>query len=92
MAEAQKIQDIDVLAVILGKLKSQGKRIVQCHGVFDLLHVGHIRYFNSAKSSVTYWWSASRQTPMSTRVPDVRHFHMTYARKRLLRWTRWTLW
>lgn len=25
-------------------------RIVQCHGVFDLLHIGHIRHFQSAKS------------------------------------------
>lgn len=25
------------------------KRVVQCHGVFDLLHIGHIRHFQSAK-------------------------------------------
>jgi rfaE bifunctional protein nucleotidyltransferase chain/domain len=28
----------------------QGLRIVQCHGVFDLLHPGHIRHFREAKS------------------------------------------
>src|SRR5579862_9157209 len=24
-------------------------RVVQCHGVFDLLHIGHIKHFQSAK-------------------------------------------
>ena len=34
-------------------LNSQNKKkfkIVQCHGVFDLLHIGHIRHFKKAKS------------------------------------------
>jgi len=26
-----------------------GTRVVQCHGVFDLLHIGHIRHFQMAK-------------------------------------------
>ncbi|MBI2495885.1 MAG: adenylyltransferase/cytidyltransferase family protein [Candidatus Omnitrophica bacterium] len=30
-------------------LKAQGQRVVHCHGVFDLLHVGHIRHFEMAK-------------------------------------------
>ena len=25
------------------------KKIVLCHGVFDLLHIGHINYFKSSK-------------------------------------------
>ena len=35
----------------LKKLRNKftGKKIVLCHGVFDLLHVGHIDYFKSAK-------------------------------------------
>lgn len=32
------------------KIRSQGLKIVQCHGVFDLLHPGHIRHFREAKS------------------------------------------
>jgi rfaE bifunctional protein nucleotidyltransferase chain/domain len=34
---------------IIKTLKSKGKKIVHCHGVFDLLHVGHIKHFESAK-------------------------------------------
>lgn len=29
--------------------RKKKKKIVLCHGVFDLLHVGHIKYFKSAK-------------------------------------------
>jgi rfaE bifunctional protein kinase chain/domain/rfaE bifunctional protein nucleotidyltransferase chain/domain len=27
------------------------KKVVMCHGVFDLLHIGHIKYFESAKAA-----------------------------------------
>ncbi|MBQ9360520.1 MAG: adenylyltransferase/cytidyltransferase family protein [Lachnospiraceae bacterium] len=32
------------------KLKSKGKRIALCHGVFDLVHPGHISHFEQAKA------------------------------------------
>ncbi|MCK5612800.1 adenylyltransferase/cytidyltransferase family protein [Candidatus Pacearchaeota archaeon] len=31
------------------KLKATGTTIVLCHGVFDLLHIGHIRYLRQAR-------------------------------------------
>ena len=31
------------------KFKNKSKRIVLCHGVFDVLHIGHINYFKEAK-------------------------------------------
>ena len=31
------------------KLVLKKKKIVLCHGVFDLLHIGHINYFHAAK-------------------------------------------
>jgi len=46
----QKIKDLWELARILEDTRSQGKSIVHCHGVFDLLHLGHIRHFEEAKS------------------------------------------
>ena len=46
---ARKIKTVGTLAKIIAGLKAKGKRIVQCHGVFDLVHLGHIRHFNLAK-------------------------------------------
>ena len=45
---SSKIKSIEQLELIITRLKGEGKRIVLCHGVFDLLHIGHIRYFNAA--------------------------------------------
>lgn len=44
-----KIKTLDELKKVLPGLKKQKKKIVLCHGVFDLMHLGHIRHFNSAK-------------------------------------------
>ena len=35
-------------------LKKQGKKIVLCHGVFDVVHIGHIYHFKKAKSYGDY--------------------------------------
>jgi len=45
-----KITTINNLKKITGKLKNKKKKIVLCHGVFDLLHIGHINHFQEAKS------------------------------------------
>lgn len=44
-----KIKSIDELARILARLRKDRKRIVHCHGVFDLLHPGHVKHFEVAK-------------------------------------------
>lgn len=49
-AAASKVKKLDDLADIIRDLRAQGKRVVLCHGVFDLVHPGHIRHFESAKS------------------------------------------
>jgi rfaE bifunctional protein nucleotidyltransferase chain/domain len=51
MMSAHKIVSIDELAEIVDKLKREGKRVAQCHGCFDLLHLGHIKHFESAKNA-----------------------------------------
>ena len=45
-----KIKNLEDLPILFSKLKSEGKKIVHCHGVFDLLHVGHIKHFKEAKN------------------------------------------
>jgi rfaE bifunctional protein kinase chain/domain/rfaE bifunctional protein nucleotidyltransferase chain/domain len=45
-----KIKDLHELADELALVR-KGKTVVQCHGVFDLLHIGHIRHFQEAKKS-----------------------------------------
>ena len=45
----KKIHSIENLKKLLKNIK-QIKKIVLCHGVFDLLHIGHIRHFNEAKN------------------------------------------
>lgn len=47
---AKKIVTIDQLAVLVAHLKSQGKAVVLCHGVFDLLHYGHLLHFREARA------------------------------------------
>lgn len=46
----EKIKKFGDLKFLFSELKLEGKKIVHCHGVFDLLHVGHIKHFNEAKS------------------------------------------
>ena len=45
----KKIKTLPELGKTVSALKKAGKTIVQCHGVFDLVHPGHIRHFHSAK-------------------------------------------
>ncbi len=44
-----KVKELEELAEIISRLRSEGKKVVQCHGVFDLLHPGHIRHFEAAR-------------------------------------------
>ncbi len=46
---AVKILKLPELAAKLAELKNQGKKIVHCHGCFDLMHPGHIRHLQAAK-------------------------------------------
>lgn len=45
----QKIKTPDELAGIVSRLKNEGKKVVQCHGVFELIHPGHLYHFEAAR-------------------------------------------
>lgn len=48
-SSAPKIKDLDELALLVADQRAAGKRIVHCHGVFDLMHIGHIKHFQGAR-------------------------------------------
>jgi len=45
-----KIKNQDVLAAIIAEEKKRGKRVVFTNGCFALLHVGHVKYLQKARS------------------------------------------
>lgn len=45
-----KIKNLDVLMHLVDKQRSNGKRIAFTNGCFDLLHVGHVKYLQKARS------------------------------------------
>lgn len=49
MSARDKIKPLPELATALAGLRGQERKVVHYHGVFDLLHVGHLRYFEEAK-------------------------------------------
>lgn len=46
---SKKIKNLNELKKIVADLKSKGKKIVTTNGIFDILHIGHIRYLQQAK-------------------------------------------
>ena len=46
-----KIQELKSLRDILEHCRQNGDKIVHCHGVFDLLHIGHVKHFEAARKS-----------------------------------------
>lgn len=40
---------LDEITKIIRRLKSEGKKVVHCHGCFDFMHPGHIKHFQAAK-------------------------------------------
>jgi rfaE bifunctional protein nucleotidyltransferase chain/domain len=46
---SQKILNVELFAKIAQELRQGGKKVVLCHGTFDLMHTGHIRYLQRAR-------------------------------------------
>ena len=50
MHESTKLLPLADLQSIRDQAKTEGKTVVQCHGCFDIVHPGHIRYLSFARS------------------------------------------
>ena len=46
----RKFFNLDELKKKILLEKSKNKKIIHCHGVFDLIHIGHIKHLQSAKN------------------------------------------
>lgn len=49
MTQQEKILSLDDLQTVAASLREGGKTIALCHGVFDLLHPGHLKHLQAAK-------------------------------------------
>lgn len=47
-AAIDKVVSLDQLARIAEAARHQDRKVVLCHGVFDVLHMGHLRHFEEA--------------------------------------------
>ncbi|MCS6812710.1 MAG: PfkB family carbohydrate kinase [Cyanobacteria bacterium] len=47
---SEKYLDYDTCSTVIAELKQSGKTVILCHGVFDLLHPGHIAHLQEAKA------------------------------------------
>jgi D-beta-D-heptose 7-phosphate kinase/D-beta-D-heptose 1-phosphate adenosyltransferase len=45
-----KVKNLDVLVSLIKRAKEKGQRIVFTNGCFDLLHAGHVKYLQKARS------------------------------------------
>ena len=46
----EKIKTIEELGEIARSVQAQGRTVALCHGVFDLVHLGHIRHIQAARN------------------------------------------
>lgn len=50
MPDHRKICSLDRLLALRAEARAAGKRVAQCHGCFDIVHPGHIRHLQFARS------------------------------------------
>ena len=48
-SEAAKIMKIDAAAEVVAAARAEGRIVAVAHGVFDLLHLGHVRHLDLAR-------------------------------------------
>ena len=50
MSPRDKVYTVEKLGELTQKYRRAGKKVVQAHGTFDLLHLGHVRHLEAARA------------------------------------------
>ena len=48
----EKVRTIEALGDVARSAQARGLKVALCHGVFDVVHLGHIRHIQDRKSVV----------------------------------------
>lgn len=70
----KKIVSAEEFKEIRHALKKENKTVVMCHGVYDLLHYGHIEHLNEAKSYGDILVVSVTSAPFVNKGPDRPYF------------------
>ena len=70
-----KVVKYNELEKKISKLKSQKKKIGLCHGVFDLIHIGHIKHFRSSKKHCDFLIISITKDEFITKGPNRPYFN-----------------
>ena len=57
-----KKYNLENLGKLARDLKKNGKKIGLCHGVFDIIHAGHLNHFEEVKKNVIIYLLQLRKT------------------------------
>ena len=48
-APRDKVKSLEEIAAIAQSCRDRGQVVVQAHGTFDLIHLGHVRHLEAAR-------------------------------------------
>ena len=78
-----KKYNLEKLGKIAKALKAKGKKIGLCHGVFDVLHAGHISHFEEVKKKCDYLFVTITEDKFVNKGPN-RPVNNHYFRAKIL--------
>ena len=82
----RKVKTIDELCAAVGS-RPRDKKVIMCHGVFDLVHPGHIRHLLYAKEKADILVASLTADPTSPRRIIGHSCRRTCARSTSRRWS-----
>jgi rfaE bifunctional protein nucleotidyltransferase chain/domain len=77
MQRAGKIRLLPSAEAEIRAQQAQGKTVVHCHGVFDLLHIGHLKHLQSARKAGDYLVVTVTPDRFVNKGPGRPEFHET---------------